>query len=77
MCRAVDEGDAVNPPGVVLPENSVDTVLPKFGCELLAVAASAPGTVDLAACAVECFGMLPKPLFRGVEFFFQRPAGTL
>ena len=72
MCRAVDEGDAVNPPGVVLPENSVDTVLPKFGCELLAVAASAPGTVDLAACAVECFGMLPKPLFRGVEFFFQR-----
>ena len=72
MCRAVDEGDAVNPPGVVLPENSVDTVLPKFGREFLAVAASAPGAVDFAACAVERCGMLPKPLFRGVEFFFQR-----
>lgn len=72
MCRAVDEGDSVNPPGIVLPENCVDTVLPKFGREFLAVAASAPGTVDLAACAVERFGMLPKPLFRGVEFFFQR-----
>ena len=72
MFRAVDEGDAVNPPGVVLPENCVDTVLPKFGREFLAVAASAPGAVDFAACAVERCGMLPKPLFRGVEFFFQR-----
>ena len=72
MCRAVDESDSVNPPGIVLPENCVDTVFPKFGCELLAVAASAPGTVDFAACTVERFGMLPKPLFRGVEFFFQR-----
>ena len=61
MCRAVDEGDSVNPPGIVLPENCVDTVFPKFGCELLAVAASAPGTVDFAACTVERFGMLPKP----------------
>jgi len=63
MCRAVDESDSVNPPGIVLPENCVDTVFPKFGCELLAVAASAPGTVDFAACTVERFGMVPKPLF--------------
>ena len=72
MCRAVDEGDSVNPPGVVLPENCVDTALTKFGRELLAVAVSAPGTVDFAACAVERFRMLPKLLFRDVEFFFQR-----